>query len=143
MPRESAERIARLYYKYRRELPRLELGRSTWYQPTLCMCVFHWRTIALHSYFSYVAYRRAGRSVPRRRRRCISACDRVSAEYDRPHETRSKTTDTFPRLRLCRGAGTIRAKFPPRRVSARTSANAIVYHCTCLSYSHPNRKKSL
>lgn len=57
MPRESTERIAELYYKYRRELPRLELGRSTWYQPTLCMCVFHWRTIALHSYFSYVAYR--------------------------------------------------------------------------------------
>jgi len=87
------------------------------------MCVFHWRTTALHSYFFLrcVSPGRAYRSVPRHRCRCISACDRVSAEYDRPRETRSKTTDTLPRLRLCRGAGAICAKFPPR-------ANAIVYH---------------
>lgn len=90
----------------------------------LCMCVFHWRTIALHSYFSYVAYR----SVPRRRRRCISACDRVSAEYDRPRETRSKTTDTFLRLRLYVG---VPAQFARNFLPLRERAN--VHKCNRLS----------
>lgn len=59
---------------------------------------------ALHSYFSCAAYRqaRARRRAAAVATRCISACDRVSAEYDRPRETRSKTTDTFPRVHLCR-----------------------------------------
>lgn len=86
--RKSSATVAHYKYQYVKSLP----------ADPACACSTGRHNTALHSYFSCVAY---DTRAPRRRRRCISACDRVSAEYDRPRETRSKTTDTFPRLR-CR-----------------------------------------
>jgi len=106
-------------------VPSLDVRRGT-DRPSACACsTGEQQPFTLT--FPTLRIARPGALVPRRRRRCISACDRVSAEYDRPRETRSKTTDTFPRLRLCRGVPAHNLREIPS-LSREMFANAIVYH---------------
>jgi len=108
------------------------------------MCVFHWRITALHSYFSLrcVSPGQAFGAAPRRCRRCISACDRVSAEYDRPRETRSKTTDTFPRLSAYVGvpARSARNSLPIRERADVRKRDRLSLHVFIFDESRPSRK---
>ena len=112
-------------------------------RPSACAC-FPGEQQPFTLTFPYVAYRQARRSVPRRCRRCISACDRVSAEYDRPRETRSKTTDTFPRLsaraRVRVPARSARNSLPIRERADVRKRDRLSLHVFIFGDSRPNRE---